>query len=96
MLLCQVFFHGAGQFQYYTEQETMPNSFRIDFLTLKVAEHAGLRYKIDYDWERSNFEGGLRDNLDGEEKFVQLSRQTTRSAMPGKKEYVPKVFGGKS
>ena len=49
VLLCQVFFHGAGQFQYYTEQETMPNSFRIDFLTLKVAEHAGLRYKIDYD-----------------------------------------------
>ena len=30
-----MFFHAAGQFQYYTEQETMPNSFRIDFLTFK-------------------------------------------------------------
>ena len=40
-----MFFHGAGQFQYYTEQETMPNSFRIDFLTLKEDHESILTVK---------------------------------------------------
>ena len=43
--LCQVFFHKAGQFQYYTEQETMPNSFRIDFLTFKEDHESILTLK---------------------------------------------------
>ena len=38
----------AGHFQYYTEQETMPNSFRIDFLTFKENHESILTLKKNY------------------------------------------------
>ena len=41
----QVFFHRPGQFEYYTEQDTMPNSFRIDFLTFKEDHESILTLK---------------------------------------------------
>ena len=40
-----MFFHRPGQFEYYTEQDTMPNSFRIDFLTFKEDHESILTLK---------------------------------------------------